>query len=79
MQKYPNPAKLAHIEKSGYSVPIWTAAVGIGRATFYTLPPDARPESVTVGARRIIIEPPAAWLKRMADRGGVPIPQRKTA
>lgn len=64
---------------AGYSLATWAPAANIGRATFYTLPEECRPKSVTIGTRRIIIEAPADWLKRMAARGGVPIPQRRAA
>ena len=64
-----NPA----IEPAGYAIARWAPAAGISKALFYTLPDNVRPRSVTVGARRIIIESPADWLKRIADRGGVSI------
>ncbi len=69
----------APLEVAGYSVSRWTAAVGIGRATYYTMSPEHRPQSVKIGVRHIIIETPGDWLARMARHGGVPIPQRKPA
>jgi hypothetical protein len=62
---------------AGYAVRTWAPAAGISRALYYTLPDDLRPRSVTVGARRIIIEAPADWLKRIAALGGVAIPRDK--
>lgn len=74
-QKPERPAPVA----AGYPVATWAPAAGIGRATYYTLPDDLKPQSVLIGTRRVIIEAPADWLKRIAARGGAPIPQRKAA
>lgn len=64
---------------AGWSPAAWCKLVGFCRATLYLIPDEFRPQSVKIRHRRIIIEPPDAYLRRMATRGGVPIPQRKAA
>lgn len=67
-----------HIPQAGFPVVAWCRSAGICRAHHYALPDEFKPKWVKIGKRRIITEPPAEWLARMAARGGVPIPQRKT-
>lgn len=62
---HPNPAKLAKLEKVGWRIPEWCAAVGIGRSTYYTLRGDRAPASVKVGTMHIVAEAPADWLRRV--------------
>jgi hypothetical protein len=50
---------------AGFRPEPWARAAGISRSGYYTLPPDTRPRSVTVGRRRIITESPADWLARI--------------
>lgn len=54
----------------------WARAVGISRAGFYLIPTDCLPRLVKIGTRTIILEEPADWLERMAQRGGVPAARR---
>lgn len=61
---------------AGWRVAEWSRAATISRAGFYLLPAEHRPRAVKIGKRHIIIESPADWLQRMADRGGIPIPQK---
>lgn len=56
---------------AGWQMSAWCTAVGICRQTLYTIPTDNWPRVVRIGSRVVIIESPADWLKRMADRGGV--------
>lgn len=56
--------------RSGWNPQEWADAAGIGRATYYKLPPSQQPHSVKVGTRRVIHEAPAAWLARMAALQG---------
>lgn len=49
----------------GRSVDDFCRVTGAGRTSLYTLPSDLQPESVKVGKRRIIIEDPLAWLRRV--------------
>jgi hypothetical protein len=60
----------------GWRVAEFARAIRISRAGFYLLPPEHRPRAVKIGKRHIIIESPADWLRRMADRGGIPIPRK---
>ena len=43
----------------------WASAIGISRTTFYALPSELRPRSITLGAARIIVESPAEYLARI--------------
>ena len=52
-------------ERAGYRLRDWCSFVSIARSTFYTLPPEKQPKSVSVGRRRIIVESPVAWLARV--------------
>jgi hypothetical protein len=52
--------------RAGWALSSYCAACGFSRATFYNLPLELRPQSVTVGRRRIIIEAPDAYLARLA-------------
>jgi len=54
------------IPRAGFGLEEFCAAVGYCRASYYNLPAELRPRSVTVGRRRIIIEQPAAYLARLA-------------
>ena len=54
------------VARAGFGVDEYCAAVSFCRATYYNLPPALRPQSVLVGRRRIIIEPPAQYLARLA-------------
>lgn len=51
---------------SGWSVDDWCERTGISVGLFYKLPPELRPESVKLRSRRVIAEPPADYLKRVA-------------
>lgn len=48
--------------KAGWRVPEWAAATGISRSLVYELMTDKKIESVKLGAARIVITPPAAFL-----------------
>jgi hypothetical protein len=56
-----------HTAQAGYAVEQWATLAGISRAGAYKLPADLRPQSVKIGKRRIIIEQPADWLRRVAE------------
>lgn len=57
---------------AGWAIAPYCAACGFSRATFYNLPAELRPHSVTIGRRRIIIEAPAAYLVRLSAMQGQP-------
>jgi len=53
--------------RAGWDIPSYCAACGFSRATFYNLPDESRPRSLKLGRRRIVVEPPAAFLARLAS------------
>jgi len=53
--------------RAGYPVRKWLAETSISRSYLYALPPEQQPRSVKLGRRRIIIETPGDWLKRIAE------------
>jgi hypothetical protein len=53
-------------QKAGYRLWEWLPDVRISRSSYYRLPPEKRPHSVELGGVLIIIEPPDAYLARMA-------------
>ena len=52
--------------KAGFTVEEWCDAVTISRSAFYMLADNLRPAQVKVGHRRIIVESPDAYLRRLA-------------
>ena len=56
-------------ERAGFRVRDWCALTSISRASYYALPAEKQPRSITFGRRRIIVESPAAWLERVALGG----------
>jgi hypothetical protein len=56
--------------RAGWPVRAWCASTTLSAATLYALPLDKWPASVKLGKRRIIIEGPADWLRRMAEMEG---------
>lgn len=61
--------------KAGWRPKEWCALTGIGLTSLYGLPSEAAPESVKIGAARVITESPAAWLARMRERQGTVLPE----
>jgi hypothetical protein len=57
----------AAIPPAGHSVRNWCRAAGFSKATLYTLPFELQPVSVKIGKRRIVIEQPADYLRRIAE------------
>lgn len=55
----------AHV---GWAIPDWCAAVSISRSALYTMSPEIAPRSISLGRRRIIVESPGDWLRRIAER-----------
>ena len=53
--------------KAGWSVEEFCQLTALGRSKLYELPPDQQPASVHFGRRRVITEPPAAYLARIAE------------
>lgn len=52
--------------KLGLKVHEFAAAIGVSRTTIYTLPEEMRPHSIWFGKARLVIEPPAEYLQRIA-------------
>jgi len=52
-------------DRAGWPTNEWCASVGISRTTFYAL--DEPPESITIGRKRLILESPHSFLKRIAE------------
>jgi hypothetical protein len=44
----------------------YARAIGMSRSWLYALPPELQPASVKLGANRLITEPPAQFLERLA-------------
>ena len=53
--------------KAGWRLNEWLRDVGFGRSKYYSLPLDLQPRCVKVGALRLIVEPPAEYLARLAS------------
>jgi hypothetical protein len=58
------------VDRAGWPLRAWCASANVSPATFYAMPKETKPASVKIGKRRIIIEAPDAWLRRMAEEGG---------
>lgn len=58
--------EIAPVQRAGFSINEYCAAIDLCRASFYNIEPELRPRSVLIGRRRIIIEPPAEYLARLA-------------
>jgi hypothetical protein len=56
----------------GLSIKAWAEQVGIAPSSYYLIDLRVRPRQVRVGRRILIIEPPRAWLERMAAYTIVP-------
>lgn len=68
-----NSTPQSTVERAGWSVERYADATGVSRAAIYALPPEQQPEYVKIGRRRVITEPPAAWLRRVGQsRAKVP-------
>lgn len=61
-------------QRAGWTVSDWCASAGISDAFLYKLDDARSPSSVKVGRRRLIIEAPADWLRRMAEASAVTAP-----
>ena len=51
--------------QAGWHIADWCKRVSISRAGFYLIPADQQPATIQRGRRRIVIESPQAWLRRM--------------
>lgn len=58
-------SNVAPLPQAGWSIAAWCKAVDLSRATFYTLPPELKVSTVKVGKRRIVIEAPGDFLRRV--------------
>lgn len=53
--------------KAGWDFAEYGELVGIRRTTIYALPKELQPESIKIRGRRVIIEPPKVYVRRLAD------------
>jgi len=44
----------------------WLASTSSARSSYYEWDPETRPKTVRVGRRRLVVESPSDWLRRMA-------------
>jgi hypothetical protein len=51
-------------ERAAWNIPEWSAALDLGRSTFYTL--KIRPRCIKVGKRTLVVESPADYARRIA-------------
>jgi len=58
--------KLASVEKVGWRINEWCAAVGLCRASIYNLLDDGKINAVKCGGARIITTTPSEFLARLA-------------
>jgi hypothetical protein len=62
------PSSAIHVQdRAGWRVGDWCRATSISRSGYYALLPEIAPHSVTIGSRRVIIESPAEWLRRVGE------------
>lgn len=54
-----------HNDRAGWRVRDFCAATSLARSTFYALPAEQRPRTIHIGKRRVVVEPPSAWLARV--------------
>ena len=52
-------------DRAGWPVRSWCDSAGISDAFFYKLDDGRRPPSVKIGRKRLILESPGCWLRRM--------------
>ncbi|MPZ47189.1 MAG: hypothetical protein GEV05_28280 [Betaproteobacteria bacterium] len=53
--------------KCGWPLFEYLGIVGFGKSLYYELPEPLRPESILIGRKRVVIEPPPVYLRRLAD------------
>ena len=63
-RNHKEPARKQETEHAVWNVPEWSAALNLGRSTYYTL--SIRPRSIKIGKRHLIVESPAAYVERLA-------------
>jgi hypothetical protein len=64
----PTQAKMvASSHRAGWPVRDWCDCAGISDALLYKLDEARRPVSVKIGRKRLIVEAPGEWLRRMAE------------
>lgn len=58
--------------QAAWTLSDFSRAVQLTRQTIWRLPKELQPERVRIGAKELITESPAAWLRRVRDAGGAP-------
>lgn len=51
----------------GWPITAYVNVVGISKAGYYAMPEDLKPRSVKIGKRRLIVEQPLDWLRRVGQ------------
>lgn len=46
----------------------WCREANVGRTTLYNLPPELKPRMIRLGRLVRVIESPAAWARRVAEK-----------
>ena len=54
------------VAPAAWDIVQWTAALNRGREWFYSLPDEARPASITINGRRLVVESPQDYVARIA-------------
>jgi len=63
----PRDNSTSNVDKLGWRVSEWAHAMGLGRAFVYEMITEGKIRSVKVGGARIIITPPADYLRSLAE------------
>ena len=53
-------------DKAGWTHDEYGPLVGVHRSTLYALPKELRPESIKIRGKRVIVEHPKDYLRRLA-------------
>lgn len=61
--------KLDNSNRVGWKLARYCEATGMSRSYIYALPEQQQPYSVKLGKRRVIVEAPADWLRRIGTDG----------
>jgi len=55
------------LHRAGWSIRDWCTSTGISDSLLHKLDPSSRPASVKIGKKRLILEAPEAWLRRVGE------------
>lgn len=63
----PTAVPISALLKSAWPLYEYLKLVGFGKSLYYELDESLRPESILIGRKRMVIEPPSAYVRRLAD------------